>query len=84
MGFTSDELVKELPRRDLEILCFCLLNKRECDGLNKRPWDTFKHWDWETRLSIILNKYNYLGNINYEAIKAHNKYIHPTGKAAGD
>ena len=70
MGLTINELVKKMKRSDLEALCMCLLYKRESDGLNKRTWDASRHLKWEGRLSIILKKYDYLGNINHDAINA--------------
>ena len=64
MGFTHDELVERLSRKNLEILCMCLLQKREVDGINGRMWDACKHLAWEDRISIILKSNGYLGHIS--------------------
>lgn len=63
MGFTPDELVKDLDRKSLETVCLCLLYKRESDGLNNRIWDASKHMIWEDRLSYNLRRFDYLGSI---------------------
>ena len=62
MGLIAEELVKDIKRKDLETICYYLLNKREVDGHNGRMWDACEHMDWEDRLSAELKKHNYLGH----------------------
>ncbi len=78
MGFTPDELVKDLDRQSLETVCLCLLYKRESDGLNGRKWDAQKHILWEDRLSYQLRRFKYLGHISDPAFENHNKPVEPT------
>jgi len=52
------EFLVDMTRIDLENLAYCLLKKREIDGLNGRTWDATRHLIWEKEIVERLKKLN--------------------------